>query len=131
MTDAQFVREIYKNVLGRPPGVAPTDDEVKFWVDRLVAGTSTEGTMVLQMLSDVHTFFEGITDVNHPFYSFQFVSAHLNNKAEVAHYFAIEQGITYNDPQTNIDRGIAIAAAITPTDISAAIALIGVNDFEA
>jgi hypothetical protein len=129
MSNGAFVREIYKNVLGRPPGVAPTDDEVDFWVGKLESGAATHGTMVLQMLSDVHTFFEGITDVNHPFYPYQFVAAHLNNKATVANYYAIEQGLSLNLQQDNVAFGIALAALITPTDTSAAIALVGVNDF--
>ncbi len=128
MTDEQFVREVYKTVLGRPPGVPPTDAEVDFWV-RQLQGDATEGTVVLQMLQDVHTFYEGITDVNHPNYAFQFVSALLNNKTAVAHFYAVEQGLSMNVEADNVGFGIALAQLITPTDISAAIALIGVDAF--
>ena len=108
-----------------PPGPA----EIAYWNDRLSAGTDTKGTMVLQMLSDVHNYFEGITDPNHPNYPYQFVSAHLNNKAAVANYYAVQQGLSLNVQVDNIAFGIQLASLITPTDTSAAIALIGVNDF--
>ena len=124
MTNAQFIQEIYKNVLFRPPGsaTAPNADEIAYWNNRLVKGLDTKGTMVLQMLHDVHAGFE-----NHPVYGF--VAASLNNKALVANYYAVAQGLGYLDAQTNISFGVQLAAAITPTDTSAAIALIGVNDF--
>ena len=40
---------------------------------------------------------------------------HPGHKAEVANYFAVQQGLSYNDAQTSIAKGIQIAAAITPT----------------
>jgi hypothetical protein len=129
MTDQEFIQAIYKNVLGRPPGVPPGATEIAYWKDRLVSGVDTEGTMVLQMLSDVHRLFEGITDPAHPNYPYQFVAAHLNNKAAVAHYYAVQQGLSLNDQADNVQFGIELAALITPTDTSAAIALIGVDDF--
>lgn len=129
MSDSAFVREIYKNVLGRPPGVPPTDDEVQYWVDKLVSGEESKGSMVLQMLSDVHTFFEGITDPTHPNFPYLFVADHLNNKAAVANYYAVEQGLSLNVQQDNVAFGIEMAQLITPTDTTAAIALIGVEPF--
>lgn len=132
MSDAEFVREIYKNVLGRPPGVPPTDPEVQYWVDYLnVAGKpeQTKGAMVLQMLSDVHNLFEPITDPLNPDYAYHFVADLLNNKAAVANYYAVQQGLSLNMQVDNIAFGIELASLITPTDTSAAIGLIGVNEF--
>jgi pimeloyl-ACP methyl ester carboxylesterase len=129
MTLDTFIREIYENVLGRPPGIPPEQGEIDWWAQQIESGTVTRGTMVLSMLNTVHTYYEGITDPNHPNYPYQFVAAHLNNKAAVADYYAIEQGLSYHDPYLNIEFGIQLASLITPEDTSAAIDLIGVNDF--
>ena len=129
MTNQEFIQAIYRNVLGRPPGTPPSQGEINYWNYRLVSHQDSKGTMVLQMLSDVHTYFEGITDPNNPNYAFQFVSAHLNNKAYVANYYAVQQGLSMNVQADNVSFGIGLAALITPTDTTAAIALIGVNAF--
>ena len=50
----------------------------------------------------------------------------LDNKIYVANTFAIDWGLNYNTPEDSIANGMAIAAAITPTDTSAAIDLIGI-----
>ena len=120
MTEPQFITAIYANVLGRTGDSAPNNDEIGYWQEWLHTGTNSKGAMVLQMLSDCHTWFVGDPVVG-------WVVDLLDNKAEVADYFAIELGMTYNDPQTNISRGIEIAAAITPDDITAAVELIGVS----
>ena len=124
MTNTQFIQAIYTNVLYRPPGspTAPNAAEIGYWNGRLVSGADTKGTMVLTMLHDVHTFFE--TD---PVYGF--VAQSLNNKAAVANYYAVQQGLSLNVQIDNVAFGITMAALITPTDTTAAIALVGVNSF--
>jgi len=124
MTDPQFIQAVYANVLYRPtPGdTAPNEQEIGYWNARLLGGQDTKGTMVLTMLHDVHAFFE--TD---PVYGF--VAASLNNKAAVANYYAVQQGLSMNVQQDNVEFGIALAALITPTDTTAAIAYIGVSEF--
>jgi hypothetical protein len=104
---------------------------VQYWVDYLNAGNpeQTKGAMVLQMLRDVHTWFEPITDPLDPNYMWHFVADLLNNKAALANYYAVEQGLSMNVQADNIDFGIELASLITPDDITAAIALIGVNTF--
>jgi hypothetical protein len=44
-----------------------------------------------------------------------------------AQQVAVTMGLAYNDAATSITKGMAIAAAITPIDASAAIALIEVS----
>ncbi|HSV45554.1 MAG TPA: Ig-like domain-containing protein, partial [Ramlibacter sp.] len=124
MSEDAFITAVYANVLGRSGSNGPTADNIVYWKNWLHAAGHSNGGMVLQMLSDSHEFFTGDPEVG-------WVIELLDNKSEVAEVFAIAQGLTYNDPQVNIARGIEIAAAITPTDTSAAIALIGVNAFEA
>ena len=41
--------------------------------------------------------------------------------------FAVDMGLNYLSPQQSISKGMQIAAAVTPTDTNAAIALTGVN----
>ena len=52
----------------------------------------------------------------------------LDNKIVVADAFAVDWGLNYNTPEDSIANGMAIAAAVTPTDTSAAISLIGINE---
>jgi methionine-rich copper-binding protein CopC len=122
MTEAEFILAIYANVLGRSGATAPPQEDIEYWQGWLHTGTNSKGAMVLEMLSNSHEFFTGDPEVG-------WVIDLLDNKAEVANYFAVQQGLSYSDPLTNIARGIEIAAEITPTDTSAAIALIGVNEF--
>lgn len=120
MTNADFVRVIYKNVLGRSGSSAPPDADVNYWADQLAQGKETKGTLVTTMLGSAHTFKGNAT--------WGWVADLLDNKAAVANYMAVQQGITYNSGADSITKGSAIAAAVTATDTSAAISLIGVTD---
>ena len=122
MSDSEFIAEVYANVLGREGANAPTKEEIAGWESWLHTGANTKGAMVLEMLEVSHGLFTGHPEVG-------WVIDLLDNKAEVANYFAVQQGLSYNTPQENIDHGTAIAAAITPNSTAAAIALIGVNEF--
>jgi hypothetical protein len=124
MTDAQFVSAAYANVLARPAGgaTAPSQADIDFWVARLVSGAYTEGTMVLAMINDVHTWFENDA-------TWGFVAALLNNKAAVSNYYAVEQGLSRNVQAENVTYGAEIAALITPVGINDAIQFIGVDPF--
>lgn len=120
MTDADFVRLIYKNVLGRTGTTAPPDADVDYWAGLLSQGKETKGSLVSTMLGSAHTFKGNST--------WGWVADLLDNKATVANYIAVQQGISYNTPADSITKGTAIAAAVTPTDTTAAITLIGVAD---
>jgi serralysin len=124
MTDAEFIRQVYDYVLGRPSNGPnpPSAGDITFWTNYLNTAGQNEGTMVLKMLSDTHTFFENDPD-------FGFVARHLNNKAAVADYYAVQQGLSMNVQADNIAFGVALAALITPDSTAAAIEFIGVNSF--
>lgn len=120
MSNESFVRIIYQNVLARTGTTAPTETELNYWTSELNSGTVTRGGLVISMLTSAHTF-EGDA-------SYGWVPQLLNNKIVVANYFCVQQGMNYLTPETSITQGMAIAAAVTPTDTSAALALIGLND---
>ena len=52
----------------------------------------------------------------------------LDNKIEVGYKAAVTYGLDYNSPTDAITQGMAIAKAVTPTDTSVAVGLIGVAD---
>lgn len=122
MTNTDFIRTIYKNVLRR--------DEVDqggldYWNAALLKqqgtkGAETRGTLINTILTSAHGF-KGDPSLG-------WVADLLDNKFIVANYFSVEQGISYNSPEENYQRCVAIAAAVTPTDTTAAINLIGVQD---
>lgn len=120
MSNDDFVRGIYANVLRRKDATAPTDQEVSYWVTQFQNGSTTKGELVRTMLYAAHTFKGDAT--------WGWVADLLDNKLAVANYFAVEQGLTYNTLEQNITKCCAIANAVTPTSIVEALKLIGVQD---
>ena len=117
MSNAAFVKIIYKNVLGR--------DEVDqggldYWSGSLASGGQTRGSLIKTILDSAHQFKGDAT--------YGFVADLLDNKFAVGKYFAIDNGINYNTPQESYSKGVEIAKAVPPTSIQAAINLIGIND---
>jgi hypothetical protein len=117
MSDEAFVKVIYKNVLGRSSVDA---DGLKYWTGALATGAETHASLVSTILSSAHTF-KGDA-------GYGYVADLLDNRIAVGKTFAISSGLVYNTPDESIVQGMAIAAAITPTDTSEAIRLIGVQD---
>jgi hypothetical protein len=118
MSNADLVRLVYKNVLGRSGPTAPQDQDVDFWAESLASGRATKGSLVIQMLGSAHTFKGNAT--------WGWVADLLDNKVAVADYFAVQQGLNFNSGA--VEHGMDIAAAITSTSTAEALALIGVAD---
>jgi hypothetical protein len=118
MSHTDFVNTIYRNVLGRSDGGDP--EGVAFWSGALADGTQTRGSLVTSVLASAHTFKGTAT--------WGWVADLLDNKAAVAQHFAVEMGLGYKTPEASVAHGMQIADAVTATDTSAAIALIGVDD---
>ena len=122
MSNVDFIRTIYKNVLGRSE---VDQGGLDYWNNALSkpegsVGAETRGTLINTILNAAHGFKNDAT--------YGWVANLLDNKFTVANYFAIEQGISYLAPEENYQRGVAIAAAVTAIDTKAAISLIGVTD---
>jgi hypothetical protein len=120
MTNADFVRIVYKNVLGRSGATAPPDQDVNYWAGELANGHASKGNLVISMLGSAHTFKNDAT--------WGWVADLLDNKAIVANYVAVVNGVNYNTAADSITNGMAISAAVTATDTQAAISLVGIQD---
>ena len=120
MSNADFVRGIYKNVLGRSGNTAPPEEDVQYWAGELANGHATKGSLISVMLNSAHSF------TNHP--TWGWVPQLLDNKDTVANYFAIRQGLNYATPQDSISKTMAIASAVSASDTANAISLIGISD---
>jgi hypothetical protein len=120
MSNTQFIKIIYHHVLGRTGSTAPSAPEVAYWVEDITSGRQTKITVLIAMLNAAR----GMANDS----SYGWVTQLLNNKIQVGRYFALEQGISFASPTENINRGIAIAAAITANDTTNAMSLIGQND---
>jgi len=120
MSHADFVRIIYQNVLGRSGATAPPDVDVQYWAGQLSSGQSSRGQLLSTMLNSAHSFAGDAT--------WGWVPQLLDNKITVATRFAIEQGLNYNTPAESITKGMAIAAAVTPTSTDAAVSLMNIAD---
>jgi len=118
MGSADFVNLVYRNVLGRTGGADPGG--LNYWTAELDSGRQTHGALVTTILYSAHTFKGDAT--------WGWVADLLDNKAFVAQRFAVEMGLGYDTPEASIAHGMQIAAAVTPTDTSVALALIGVSD---
>lgn len=122
MSNADFVKIIYKNVLGRDEVDA---EGMAYWTDALVkpagtVGAETRGTLIRTIINSAHTF-KGHETLG-------WVADLLDNKVSVGLYFSIQHGINYNTDNESISEGMKIASLITPTDINTAKARIGITD---
>ena len=118
MSDADFINAVYRNVLARPEGAS--EKGLAYWSSELTSGNASRGSLVVQILTSAHSFKGDAT--------WGWVADLLDNKILVADLFAVEWGLSFTTPQASIARGMAIAAAVTSHDTSAAIALIGVSE---
>ncbi|OWW21394.1 DUF4214 domain-containing protein [Noviherbaspirillum denitrificans] len=120
MTNDEFVRVIYKNVLGRSGATAPPDADVQYWSGELAAGRATKGSLISTMLDSARSFAGDPT--------WGWVPALLDNKNTVARYFAVQHGLNFNTSEASITNTMAIAAAVTPESTTAAISQINMAD---
>jgi hypothetical protein len=116
MSNADFVNVIYRNVLGRTDGADA--EGLAYWSAELAEGRASRGSLVSTILDAAHNF-KGDT-------TWGWVANLLDNKIAVAKIFAVDFGLGYASSEAAITQGMAIAAAVTPTDTQAAISLIGI-----
>ncbi len=118
MTNTDFINTFYKNVLGRSDGADPGG--LEYWMTKLITGASTRGSLAQDILNSAHTF-KGNAE-------YGYVADLLDNKYLVGKTIAIDWGITHiNNPYGH---GIEIAKAVTPTNIAAALKLVGISDLD-
>ena len=117
MSPTDFVTKIYQNVLGRS---SPDAEGLSYWLSHLADGSQTRGSLINTILAAAHGYKGDAT--------YGWVANLLDNKVEVGTYHAVTAGIDYLTPADAITEGAAIAAKVTATDTTAAIALIGLAD---
>lgn len=120
MSEADFVRIVYKNVLGRYGQSAPPDADVQYWANNLIQKTATKSSLISSMLYAAHTF-KGNAE-------WGWVPQLLENKISTGKYFSVLQGLNYLSPQDSILKGQAIVQAISSSSASSAIDLINISD---
>ncbi len=120
MSNADFVRVIYKNVLGRFDATAPPEADVNYWSSSLSSGQSTRGNLVRVMLFSARTFADDAT--------WGWVPKLLDNKLAVGNYFALWHGLNFKTPEESISKTMAIAQKVTADDFTEAMNLIDVGD---
>jgi alpha-tubulin suppressor-like RCC1 family protein len=113
MSNSDFVTIIYKNVLGRP---YPDKGGLDYWSSALENKSATRGTLVRSMLNSAHTFKGDAI--------YGWVAEFLDKKYQVANYFSVQQGISYNDNTESITQGMEILALVSPTSSSSALGYI-------
>ncbi len=117
MTNTDFINVIYKNVLGRADGADAGG--LNYWNAELTSGRASRGSLVSTILDAAHSFKGDST--------WGWVANLLDNKIAVAKAFSVDWGLGYALPDDAIKHGMEIAAAVTPTDTTAALALVGIN----
>jgi len=120
MTNAAFTTIVYANVLGRTGSTAPSAADLAYWDNQISTGATTKEGLIQRMLSDAHTFAGDPT--------WGWVTKLLDNKVTVGQVAAVQLGVDYNSPTDAITQTVAISHAVTSTDTTAAINLIGLND---
>jgi hypothetical protein len=117
MANADFIKLVYTNVLGRSGTTAPPAADIAYWDNQINTGATTKDGLMQTMLAAAHTF------ANDP--TWGWVPKLLDNKIAVGYQSAVTYGLDYNSPQDAITQGMAVAHAVTATDTSVAIGLIG------
>ncbi len=117
MSNADFVNRIYTNVLGRTDGADA--EGLAYWSGALASGKESRGSLVTTILNVAHAYKHDAT--------WHWVADLLDNKATVANTFAVSLGLNDLTADSAITHGMTIAAAVTPTDTSVALGLIGVT----
>jgi Ca2+-binding RTX toxin-like protein len=120
MSNAAFIDLVYKNVLGRISGADAGGQT--YWSAELASGRATRGSLVSAILDSAHSFKGDAT--------LGYVANLLDNKITVGQTISIDWGLTYTSPTDAINYGMAIAAAITPTDTAAALKLVGISPYD-
>lgn len=120
MNDSDFINAIYRNTLGRAAGADAAG--LSYWKGELAAGRATHGSLVANILSSAHSF------KGDPLWGF--VADLLDNKVAVGRTIAIDWGVSFNSDAESINKGMAIAAAVTPTSFSAALELVGIHPYD-
>lgn len=120
MSDTDFINTIYRNTLGRKLGADA--DGLAYWKGELSSDQVSHGSLVLRILEAAHGF-KGNAE-------WGYVADLLDNKISVAKIVAVDWGISYNSDLESINKGIAIAAAVTSLDISDALTLVGINPID-
>ena len=118
MTTTDFINVVYRNVLGRPDGADAGG--LQYWTEKLSSGKETRGSLVSTILDAAHTYKGDAT--------YGWVANLLDNKITVATKVAVDWGLNYLTADASVTNGMAIAKAVTPTDTTAAIALVGVPE---
>ena len=119
MANSDFIKIVYTNVLGRSGATAPPDADVAYWDNQIKIGATTKEGLIQTMLTAAHSF------ANDP--TWGWVPKLLDNKISVGYQAAVTYGLDYNSSSDAITQGMAIAHAVTSTDTSAAVGLIGVT----
>ncbi len=120
MSNADFIKIVYANVLARSGDAAPDAAAVQYWDDQIASGKVTKEGLIQQVLHDAHLF------ANDP--TWGWVPQLLDNKIALGHYHAIQLGIDYNSPDEEISTTVALSAVVTPARIDVAVGLIGLSD---
>jgi Ca2+-binding RTX toxin-like protein len=113
MSNEDFINTFYRNVLGRDQGA--DEGGLAYWNSMLSNGSSTRSTLAKDILTAAHTF-KGNAE-------FGWVADLLDNKVAVGKTIAVDWGI--NMTNNAYERGVEIANAVTTTDTSYAIRLVG------
>jgi hypothetical protein len=116
MTDADFIKIVYKNVLGRS---SVDESGMNYWSSSLATGKETRGSLVVTILNSAHSFKGDPT--------YGKVADLLDNRLLAANYFAVIQGLNYKTPSESITKGMLIASAVTAIDFAFAKSLVKVG----
>ena len=119
MSNADFIKLVYANVLNRTGTTAPPSADVAYWDNKIQSGATTRDGLIQTILTAAHAY------ANDPIWGW--VPQLLNNKIAVGYQSSVTDGLDYNSTADAFAKGMAVVQAVTPTDITAAVALIGVT----
>lgn len=122
MSDFDFVAKAYGNVLGRPDAVSSDREGIQFWADQLGGAIGTRGEFINDLIQGAHDYIAA--QPQDPVS--QYVAAYLDNRLEVARFFAQEGISGALSGDAAVLAGLRALESVTsdPTSVQAAIELI-------
>jgi hypothetical protein len=124
LDDDDYIRIVYRNVLGRDG----LEAGIRYWSAQLAPGgdgqapAETRGSVVCTMLDSAHAL------KGRPIEEYGWIADLLDNRLAVSKRIAVDWGLNYaSTPERAIERGMAIAAAVTADSVESAIELVGID----
>lgn len=110
MSNGDFVKKVYANVLGRPDAGQNDASGIQYWVTKLEDHSiATRGEFITSLINGAHDFITAQPNDSVSLY----VNSYLSNRVDVSSFFAQQQYSGGLSGDAAVNAGIAALASVT------------------